>query len=473
MKNINKLLLVSTALMAVHSTPAFADEKDDRIATLEAQMQMMMGELNALKSERAAEKQAAKQENVALKQQISALESKTDTKIETAVANIAPAAGSNSVQTDDSVNVSMKGPTPKITKGDFSWSPMGRIHLDAASFIDDKVDHPNGAEFRRTRLGMKGTFSKDFGYKAEFDFANEDVSFTDVYVNYTGIENTEFQLGHMKSDFSMEDMASSNDMTFIERGAGAAAFALPRQIGLRAAHHNDNNLHIAGGVFNDNAGTESSDDEALSASARIAGLPYQGDNSLLHLGASASYREPDQENDTFDYDARAENRLQSGDSVAAVITDADNSTVYALEAAAVAGPLSFQGEYVMANVGNSGGQDPSFDGGYAQIAYTLTGETRPYSIKKGAFSGIKPNRPLDPSQGDWGALELAARYSHLDLNDSDINGGQMDNITLAANWYLNDYMRLMGNVIFVDTDENANTPNDDPTIFLMRSQVKF
>jgi hypothetical protein len=34
-------------------------------------------------------------------------------------------------------------------------------------------------------------------------------------------------------------------------------------------------------------------------------------------------------------------------------------------------------------------------------------------------------------------------------------------------------MRLMGNVIFVDTDENAVTPDDDPTIFIGRSQVKF
>ena len=261
---------------------------------------------------------------------------------------------------------------------------------------------------------------------------------------------------------------SSNDITFIERSAGAAAFALPRQIGVRGAYNNGENFHIAGGVFNDNAGTQSTDDEAFSASARIAGLPYQNDKNLIHLGASASYRKPDQANDRFDFDSRAENRLQTPDSVSSVINDGNHAVVTGLEAAFVTGPFSAQGEYVMANIDNQGGQDPSYNGAYGQVAYTLTGESRPYSIKKGAFGGIKPDRPLNPSNGDWGAWEIAARYSHLDLNDNGLNGGKMNNITLGTNWYLNNYMRLMGNVTFVDTDKNAVAPDDDPTIFLMR-----
>ena len=457
----SKTFLLTSALVLIHTAPALADAKDDRIAAMEAQMKIMMQEINNLKTERAAEKA----ENQQIKQQLSAIE----TKAGEAVANISPAAGGQS----NGVEVTMKGPAPKITKGEFSWQPMGRIHLDAASISDDKTDHSSGAEFRRARLGMKGQITDDFGYKFEVDLANENVSLTDVYVSYTGVENTKIQLGHMKSDFSMEDMASSNDITFIERGAGAAAFALPRQLGLRATTHNSKNFHAAAGIFNDNAGTQSSDDEAFSISGRIAGTPYKNDNNLVHLGASGSYREPDQANDSFDYDARAENRLQTVDSVSSVITDGDNSTVYGLEAAAVSGPFSIQGEYVVADIENRAGNDPTYTGAYGQVAWTLTGESRPYSIKKGAFGGIKPNRPLDPSNGDWGALELAARYSHLDLNDGGLNGGQMDNITLGANWYLNNYMRLMGNVIMVDTDDNAVTPDDDPTIFLMRSQVKF
>ncbi len=455
-----KTFLISSALLLVHTAPAYADAKDDRIAAMEAQMKIMMQEIQALKSERAVEKT----EQAAMKQKISAIETKTDA----AVANIAPAAGGN----DNGVEVSMKGSLPKITKGDFSWQPTGRIHLDAGFISDDKRDHSSGAEFRRARIGMQGKVSKDFGYKAEMDFANEGVAIKDMYMNYTGVEGTEIRVGHFKPGYSLDDMTSSNDITFIERSAAVEPFSLSEQIGAAVIHHGEKH-HVAVGVFNDDAGRQSTDDEQFSVSARVAGTPYRADNNLVHLGGSASYREPDQANDSFDYDSRAENRLQMPDSVSSVITDGESATVYGLEAAVASGPFSIQGEYVMTNVENRAGNDPSYNGAYGQVAWTVTGENRPYSIKKGAFGGIKPARPLNPAKGDWGALELAGRYSHLDLNDGGLNGGEMDTVTLGANWYLNNHMRLMGNVIFVDTDNNAVTPDDDPTIFLTRSQIKF
>ena len=73
---MKKLLLISTAIISIHATPAFADVRDNRIATLEAQMKVMMQEINALKSERATEKKVMAQENAALKQQIKELEEK-------------------------------------------------------------------------------------------------------------------------------------------------------------------------------------------------------------------------------------------------------------------------------------------------------------------------------------------------------------------------------------------------------------
>ena len=460
-----KILLVTTAILAVQLSPAYADVKDDRIAAMEAQMRIMIEEMKAIKAERTAEKQ----QQAALRQKVQALETKTEAGM--AVANIAPAAG-NAVTTDDGVEVSMSGPAPKITKGDFSWQPMGRIHLDAGTISDDKRDHPNGAEFRRARLGMKGKVSKDFGYKTEIDFANEGVGFKDVFMNYTGVDNTEMRVGHFKPGYSLEDMTGSNDITFIERAAPVESFSTSEQIGAGVLTHGKK-WHAAIGVFNDDAGVQSTDDEQWSIAGRITGTPIKDDNKLVHVGASASYREPDQANDTFDFDAKAENRLQTADSVSSVITDGESATIYGVEAAAAIGPVSIQGEYLIADVENRGGQDPTYQGAYGQVAWTLTGESRSYSNKKGAFGGIKPARPLDPSKGDFGAVELAARVSYLDLNDNGMNGGKMNNATFAANWYLNNYMRLMANVIMVDTDDSATTPNDDPTVFLLRSQAKF
>jgi phosphate-selective porin OprO/OprP len=458
------VLFLSFIIMAT-ALPAYAaDNRDARLDAMEAQMMDMMAEIKALRAEREADKQ----EQARLRQKIRELESSTNEKL----ATISPAAGEALSPREDDVEISMKSSAPKFKKGEFEWQPMGRIHLDAGIIQDDAADHSNGAEFRRARLGMQGKVSKDFGYKAEVDFANEGVNIKDMYLNYTGVDNTEFRVGHFKPGYTLEDMTSSNDITFIERASVVDSFGTSENIGAGVITHG-NNHHLAVGVFNDDAGTQSGDDEMWSVAGRLALAPVKEKGKVVHLGASAAYREPDQANDSFDLDATAENRIQRMDSVSSVITNGESLTVAGVEAAAVLGAFSAQGEYLAAQVENRGGQDPLYQGGYAQIAYTLTGESRPYDMKKGAFKGIKPDQPLDPSKGQYGALELAARLSHLDLNDNGLNGGEMTNATFGANWYLNDYVRLMANYIIVDTDDNAVTPDDDPHIMLLRSQVKF
>ena len=466
MKNLKTLTLVlplallgSTAL----STPALADAKDERIAALESQMQMMMQEIQSLKSERVEEKQAQAIMQQDLHEQLEEIEEKAAAQW---ASGLAPAAGNA-----DDLKITM-APGPKITKGDFEWQPFGRIHLDAAAFQDDKTDHPDGAEFRRARLGMKGKIAKDFGYKAEIDFANEGVAFKDVYVNYTGIDGVEIKAGSFKPAQGLEEMTSANYLTFIERSAPTSAFMPGEIIGLGASGHGEN-WSVAGGVFNDDAGVQSTADEALSVTGRLTFAPINDEDSTLHLGGSAAYREPDSATDTFDFDAKAENAVQSADSVSALITTANSATIYGAEIAGVFGPISAQGEYFHVGVDNNAGADSDLSGGYAQAAWTLTGERRPYKAGKGSFGRIVPDRPLDPSNGDWGAVELAARYSTIDLTDGPVSGGEMDSYTAGINWYLNKHFRLMANYIVADTDSSAVTADDDPQILLFRTQADF
>jgi len=278
-----KALLLTTALIALPFAPAMADAKDDKIAAMEQQMLLMMEEIKTMKAERAAEKQQQNEAQKTLKRQVTALEAKTDE----VVANIAPAAG---VASDDGAKISMKGGTPKITKGDFSFQPTGRIHLDAGGFDDDNIDHPNGAEFRRARIGMKGDVSKAFGYKLEVDFANENVNLADAYLNYDGLEKTDIRIGHFKPGYSLEETMSSNDLSFIERSAAVDSFTSSRKLGLGVLTH-DKNWSLAAGIFNDDAGRESNDDEALSVNGRATFTPLNNETQTVHLGASASYRE--------------------------------------------------------------------------------------------------------------------------------------------------------------------------------------
>ena len=78
-------------------------------------------------------------------------------------------------------------------------------------------------------------------------------------------------------------------------------------------------------------------------------------------------------------------------------------------------------------------------------------------------------RPVIKS--DAGAWELAVRFSNLDLNDKDIQGGEEDNLSLAVNWYSSDHWRVMGNLIKVESVGPFGEQN--PSIAQIRIQYFF
>jgi phosphate-selective porin OprO/OprP len=97
-------------------------------------------------------------------------------------------------------------------------------------------------------------------------------------------------------------------------------------------------------------------------------------------------------------------------------------------------------------------QDYMFSGGYVQVAYTLTGENRAYDKRFGTLDRTYfKNGPYTNAwfvrndDGDldvgWGAWEVAARYSYVNLNDGAgldrIQGGVLNGLSLGLNWYLN------------------------------------
>jgi phosphate-selective porin OprO/OprP len=104
--------------------------------------------------------------------------------------------------------------------------------------------------------------------------------------------------------------------------------------------------------------------------------------------------------------------------------------------------------------GNNGTSlgDPTFDGGYISVSYFLTGENRTYDKRLGRLGSTYIASPYTPffgvrgedGQTHWGtgAWEIAARYSHLDLNSGALRGGVEDGVTLGVNWYLNTNLKI-------------------------------
>jgi phosphate-selective porin OprO/OprP len=106
-----------------------------------------------------------------------------------------------------------------------------------------------------------------------------------------------------------------------------------------------------------------------------------------------------------------------------------------------------------------------FDGWYAQASYVLTGERRRYSRSSGTFQGVRPRRK-------WGAVEVAVRYSTLDLDDGSVSGGEASDWTVGLNWYVRENLRLMFDYVHVDASNSAGE-RDDPKIFGFRALVFF
>jgi phosphate-selective porin OprO/OprP len=157
------------------------------------------------------------------------------------------------------------------------------------------------------------------------------------------------------------------------------------------------------------------------------------------------------------------------------VKNVDHASLYGLEAAAVYQSLSVQGEYnreVLRRT-DSALPEPKYNGGYAYVSWFATGEHRPYDRAAGEFGRVIPKGPR-------GALELVARYSMMDLNDSAaaIAGGLEKIVTLGATWYANANVRIMANYLFVNNDQNAKgdrnyLTGDDFNVFQMRLALMF
>jgi len=140
------------------------------------------------------------------------------------------------------------------------------------------------------------------------------------------------------------------------------------------------------------------------------------------------------------------------------------------------GPLSWQAEYVgswlydAVTTGvdpvNAGSQPPPgtpvgtvfYQGGYAEVLYFLTGETRTYSRLEGVFDRpiprdsfylLRGRRGLLSSPGAW---QVGARYNYLCLSDGEVNGGVLNAITLGLNWLWTPNARVYFNYDFTSRD---------------------
>ena len=520
---------VAGALMASQAHAQSAGGNDTEIALLKQQLRLMEQKLEKLEKQTAANTSAAAKANAKA-------DAKADPKVTVASANAAYPVKGTIAPSDVVVTMPNNRPTICTADNQNCIAITSRVHFDvggydyhpnSASTVPQRLD--SGENVRRARIGVIGKFLEDWNYALIYDFGGASDGFggtagvngaavgflpggavsgiENAYLSYTGIKPFGGKLavegGIMDLPYTLDEASSSNDIPFMERAASGitatniAAGDFRSTIGTRwytdtfwagayVTGPATGAIHSASSV-NPNGTTEQ-----YGTFARVAGQVVSGKDYSLHIGGDAEWLILPPHNliagtQTLTLSDRPELRIDPTTLVSTgAIAGVSGAQVYSAEAAGTYGPLFFQGEYFWYNIDRTAFAPlPSlkFQGGYAEAAYVLTGETRPYNPASASYGPIRPANPFSLSGGGWGAWEIAGRYSTIDLNDqvgaaTGIAGGRQTVYTLALNWYANGNVRLMldylhGNIAKQLSPTNFTDAGSKFDAVAMRTQVAF
>jgi phosphate-selective porin OprO/OprP len=314
---------------------------------------------------------------------------------------------------------------------------------------------------RQARIVVRGLFLDRFELKGEVDFATDDFDSDDITLTdaYLGVRDVPWlgtvRFGHQKNPFSFENAMSRKFMVFMERSLIERLAPSGRDIGLLASNHAfDQRLRWSLGVFRSTArtGREWNEPASYLVDGRLTGLLFWQDDgrSLLHLGASYSHEFAPSGTFTFSLSQRPESFLPASLVATGKVPGIQTVDRLGGELVWVHGPFSLQTEAIGDFVSPEDAPSLQFWGASVMASWFATGEHRVYRRSAGLFGAVHPRRAFAPwrSWKSWGALQLGARFSHIDLNDRDVRGGVQSDVALAANWFLTSWLRVSGNYVF-------------------------
>ncbi len=339
----------------------------------------------------------------------------------------------------------------------------GRIHQDWAFLTgDDDLDASlgnleNGTEFRRVRLFASGVIDEVIEFKTQLDWADGTASFKDVFMGLTQLPGlgVGLRVGHFKQPFSLEELTSSNYISFLER-AQTNAWVPSRESGFMFYDSvaNDRATWAASIFRPSNSQGKATDDGVWNAAGRVTGQVWQAENDrdMVHLGVGATFRKNSDK--VLELELAPEVHLHPDFNSGEV--GAKSWTTWGLEALGIFGPASVQGEFMQLSTSALDGQaDASFTSFYAMASVFVTkGDRRRYKASSATLDRVKPKTSYG-HKGGTGAVELVARVAGTNLNDGDMRGGELNTITLGGNWYLNSMARVMLNYVLADGDTEA------------------
>ena len=367
---------------------------------------------------------------------------------------------------------------------------------------------PSEILLRQARITLEGRVFSNIYFKIMPDFAqtsNTANMLPDAYVDYAYVPQASLLVGKYKPSIGLERLQGDSNTAFLERAFPTnlapnrdmglqvhGGFAVPGYKAETAPGPIDNKNAFSyqvgitdgtgdsGNSYGNGPPTPTSTSFANNKEfdGRIFAQPFQhsGYDWLegFGLGLSGSFSNPDHQTinaqrtplgqtQFIDYtQLNATNKASAG-----VVTANGNSNRIYPQAYWYKGPFGLMGEYVASTQTlNVGGVQAGIKhnnvtqtntAAQVQISYVLTGEDN-------TFEGVKPMRNFDPLKGSWGAFQLAARWTQLNV-DSDTfqiidptkSASKATAGTFGVNWFLNRNALIRLDYEYVSFDGGAGT----------------
>jgi phosphate-selective porin OprO/OprP len=375
---------------------------------------------------------------------------------------------------------------------------------------------------RRVRPTIEGKVAGKYGFRFTPEFAGGSASVVDAYVDANLSPAFNIRAGKFKSSVGLERLQGGGDIKFIERSYVTNAILPNRDLGISVYgdildKKLNYNVGIVNGVAdggNISTGTEYNGEREYTG--RVFTTPFiDSDSALAGLGFGiggtwTDFRGEKNLNftDTSSADA-TRNGLPSyvteGQQTffrygSGVVADGERIR-WSPQASYYYGPFGVIAEYARVSQEVSKASGGSAAGGGAGgntiitadsnrklkhdawdigASYLLTGEDA-------SFKGVKPKNDFDLDKGGWGAWELVARYSEINLDSDtfkDVNGAYKRDAndssfsntnsaysdlsksaksaktwTAGVNWYLNTNAKISLNYAHTSFDGGAGGGN--------------
>jgi phosphate-selective porin OprO and OprP len=315
----------------------------------------------------------------------------------------------------------------KSADGKFSLKFRGLVQTDGRFFLSDSAfPVTNNFLVRRARPILDVVVGKYLEFRLQPDFGQGTTVLFDAYSDVKVSPAFAVRVGKFKPPIDLERLQSASDIVFAER-ALATNLAPNRDIGLQLSGDLSTGLFTwQAGVFNGVPDLGNGDGDVSDAKdfvGRVFIQPFKT-GSLAGLGvgvagstgiergttaapALASYRTPGQQT-WFRYASSTTTPTSN------VFADGRRSRL-APQAYFYTGPLGLHGEYIQSYQTVSRATFAT-----VKLKHTAWQTTGSWFLtgEKNSYRSASPKKPFDPKAGTFGAVELAARYSELAIDDA-------------------------------------------------------